>query len=147
MTALTAPLREHHTHCDDLFVVAETSVAEGDWEGAARSLEDFVAALEAHFQTEESVLFPAFENATGTSGGPTQVMRLEHAQMRDLCEQMRAALGVRAVEDFTGAAQTLLIHMQQHNMKEENILYPMCDQALGASEELAGKLSSGLLGA
>ena len=33
--------------------------------------------------------------------------------------------------------------MQQHNMKEENILYPMCDQALAAeAEELGGKISS-----
>jgi iron-sulfur cluster repair protein YtfE (RIC family) len=24
--------------------------------------------------------------------------------------------------------------MQQHNMKEENILYPMCDNALGSSD-------------
>jgi hypothetical protein len=29
-----------------------------------------------------------------------------------------------------GNAETLLIMMQQHNVKEENVLYPMCDQHL-----------------
>ena len=27
-------------------------------------------------------------------------------------------------------SDTLLIMIQQHNMKEENVLYPMCDQHL-----------------
>ncbi|TRZ68118.1 MAG: hemerythrin domain-containing protein, partial [Rhodocyclaceae bacterium] len=46
-------------------------------------------------------------------------------------------------------AETLLILMQQHNMKEENILYPMCDQALAAqveqlSERISGELNTRL---
>jgi iron-sulfur cluster repair protein YtfE (RIC family) len=33
--------------------------------------------------------------------------------------------------------------MQQHNMKEENILYPMCDQALAAeAEHLCAKMGA-----
>ena len=35
--------------------------------------------------------------------------------------------------------------MQQHNMKEENILYPMCDQALGAEAERVGATMSAML--
>ena len=31
--------------------------------------------------------------------------------------------------------------MQQHNLKEENILYPMCDENLGAgAEQLSNRL-------
>jgi DUF438 domain-containing protein len=60
-------------------------------------------------------------------------MRGEHRQMRDLLAQMKLALDERDGEGFGGAAETLLIMMQQHNMKEENILYPMCDNALGGS--------------
>jgi len=33
-------------------------------------------------------------------------------------------------DDYAGTAETLLIIMQQHNVKEENVLYPMCDQRL-----------------
>jgi hemerythrin-like domain-containing protein len=92
-------------------------------------------------------LFPAFEAASGMAGGPTQVMRHEHAQMRDLLEQMRGALARRAADTFAGAAETLLILMQQHNMKEENILYPMCNNSLASQAEGLGGLLRGKLAA
>lgn len=143
--ALTEPLRDHHKHCDELFAAAESSVAAADWAQAASLFGEFAAALENHFHTEETVLFPAFETATGMSGGPTQVMRYEHAQMRDLCAQMAEALAARSAEGFSGAAETLLILMQQHNMKEENILYPMCDRALDRTgSALAPAIATGL---
>jgi len=90
---------------------------------------------------EETVLFPAFEAATGMTMGPTRMMRLEHAQMRELFGQMNAALTNRAARDFAGSAETLLVLMQQHNMKEENILYPMCDRSLsGQVDSLSAAL-------
>ena len=94
------------------------------------------------------MLFPAFEAATGMSGGPTQIMRMEHAQMRDLLAQMDAALQQKNRDAFAGIADTLLIMMQQHNMKEENILYPMCDNSLaGAGLDVEGALRQRLEGA
>ena len=60
--------------------------------------------------------------------------------------QLRAALDSRDLDEFAGEAETLLIMMQQHNMKEENILYPMCDLRLGGErdalvETLANRLA------
>ena len=130
MTALTRPLKVHHKHCDDLFADAEAAVAAKDWSTAGSLMTRFASELETHFRTEEEALFPAFEAATGMTGGPTQMMRYEHAQMRDLLAQMQTALEAKDWSAFSGAAETLLILMQQHNMKEENILYPMCDQHL-----------------
>lgn len=141
MTALTEPLHNHHKRCDALFADAEESVAKKDWERAQTLLTDFHNELETHFRTEEEVLFPAFEATTGMAGGPTQMMRFEHAQMRDLIDQMEHALHAKEGNNFAGAAETLLIMMQQHNMKEENILYPMCDRSLAAQ---AGALGSEL---
>ena len=78
------------------------------------------------------------------TGGPTQVMRHEHAQMRDLIGQMDAAMEQKNADGFGGAAETLLVMMQQHNMKEENILYPMIDQAIGQDGELSSRMAAGL---
>jgi hemerythrin-like domain-containing protein len=64
--------------------------------------------------------------------GPTQVMRGEHRQMRELLAAAEVSLGARDADDYSGYAETLLIMAQQHNMKEENVLYPMCDQHLSA---------------
>ena len=132
--AITTPLFKHHKFCDDAFADAEAACGKGDWELGAKTFGVLREQLEAHFSTEETLLFPAFESATGMTSGPTAVMRSEHRQMRDLLDQMRAAIDTQDGDGFDGAAETLLILMQQHNMKEENILYPMCDSALAGSE-------------
>jgi iron-sulfur cluster repair protein YtfE (RIC family) len=132
MSTLTEPLRDHHKHCDELFASAEAAVIDREWTTAQRLLPDFIAAMETHFRSEEETLFPAFEAAMGMTMGPTRMMRLEHAQMRELFGQMSAALAQRDAPGFGGAAETLLVFIQQHNMKEENILYPMCDRGLDA---------------
>ena len=132
--SITTPLFQHHKHCDELFADAESACGRGDWEAGAKLFALLHDQLEAHFSSEEELLFPAFEAATGMTTGPTEVMRGEHRQMRDLLGQMSSGLAERDGDAFSGAAETLLILMQQHNMKEENILYPMCDNALGGSD-------------
>lgn len=128
-------LPDHHRHCDELFVAAEEAAQSGDWVAATSAFEHFNGQMHAHFDAEESVLFPAFEAATGMTSGPTQMMRLEHQQMRSLLAQLEFACAEQDSDGYAGAAETLLMLMQQHNMKEENLLYPMCDQALTAEAE------------
>ena len=131
---ITAPLYQHHKHCDQIFADAEEACGNADWTAGAAAFELLRGQLETHFACEEELLFPAFEAATGMSSGPTEVMRGEHHQMRALLAQMQGAVESRDSDAFGGGAETLLILMQQHNLKEENILYPMCDNALGSSD-------------
>lgn len=138
MTTLTLPLKQHHHHCDNLFASTEAEAAAGHWEAAGKHLAAFATELEEHFRTEEELLFPGFEEVTGMRVGPTQMMRLEHAQMRELLEQMQTALAATDGASFSGVAETLLIMMQQHNIKEENILYPMCDRSLASQTDSLG---------
>lgn len=119
-----------HRYCDEVFVDADRAVATQDWERATAAFSQFQNLVLQHFAAEEALLFPAFEEKTGMRMGPTQVMRGEHVQMRQLMDAARQALLVKDAHDYSGYAETLLIMMQQHNMKEENVLYPMCDQHL-----------------
>lgn len=135
MSLPTQILPKHHKHCDDLFIIAEEAANRSDWPVVATSFRHFRDQMEAHFCAEEKLLFPAFEAATGMSEGPTQMMRYEHGQMRGLLDQLAAAATAHDKDAYAGVAETLLMLMQQHNMKEENILYPMCDQALGSQAE------------
>ncbi len=144
MSGITSALQHHHKLCDDDFVAAEDAARNGDWTACAASYGKFRTEMLAHFGVEEEVLFPAFEQRTGMVGGPTQVMRGEHVQMRDLLRQMDEALVQKNEDGFGGSAETLLVMMQQHNMKEENILYPMCDQALGQDGDLQTRIAAGL---
>jgi len=58
-------------------------------------------------------------------------MRMEHEQMRELLQAMAHAVAVTNQDDYLGLSETLNMLMQQHNLKEENMLYPMSDRVLG----------------
>ena len=118
-----------------MFAGAEESVASGDWKQGGDRFETFRRAAEHHFAMEEDTLFPRFEEATGQMAGPTQVMRMEHVQMRQLFGEMQAALVSRQVEEYLGLSETLMMIMQQHNMKEEQMLYTMAQQHLSAESD------------
>ncbi|WP_159875428.1 hemerythrin domain-containing protein [Aquitalea denitrificans] len=123
-------LTQQHRLCDADFALAEEAVRHADWPKARAVFQAFHNAMLQHFSLEEDSLFPAFEAAIGSSMGPTAVMRSEHAQMRALMQDMVQLLSSEQATDYLGCADTLLILMQQHNMKEENILYPMCSQQI-----------------
>ncbi|KFB74949.1 MAG: hemerythrin domain-containing protein [Candidatus Accumulibacter sp.] len=130
MHTITNFMANDHRSCDHLMVAVEQAVASGDWALARTDFGLFQKAMQDHFEAEESLLFPLFEQSTGMYRGPTQVMRGEHAQMRQLLAAAAEALVGQDFDDYTGIAETLLVMMQQHNLKEENVLYPMCDQHL-----------------
>lgn len=135
MSTILDFLGSDHGACDDLFASAEAAVAQNNWDSARSLFERFQAAMAHHLAMEEEVLFPAFEARTGMSSGPTQVMRMEHEQMRGLLRDMAGAAAAADQHDFLGLSETLNMLMQQHNLKEENMLYPMSDQVLSADRD------------
>ena len=95
------------------------------------ALNEFVDSINSHFGYEEKEHFPDLECVYPMAGaGPIPVMLAEHQQMRELFNEMRLALIDRDNELLSDLTQTLLFFMQQHNTKEENILYPLADQKL-----------------
>ncbi len=130
MNPIRTFMTQDHRDCDELLATAEQAIAAQAWDSANTAFAQFQHAVLQHFAAEEGLLFPAFEEKTGMHSGPTQVMRSEHIQMRELMEAARHALLAKDADDYEGHAETLLFMQQQHNMKEENVLYPMCDQQL-----------------
>ena len=76
------------------------------------------------------MLFPTFEEVTGMREGPTQMMRQEHEQMRELISRLGKAVESKDKDTYIAVAEPLMILMQQHNMKEEQMLYAMCDRSI-----------------
>ncbi|MDQ5908143.1 MAG: hypothetical protein QG599_234 [Pseudomonadota bacterium] len=132
MTTVLDYLSAEHRQCDEAFAIAEEAAHTSDLAGCRTHFQQFQAAMERHFQKEEQVLFPTFEEATGNAMGPTRVMRLEHQQMRGTLAGMASALADGDLESYLGDGETLLILMQQHNIKEEQMLYPMSDRFLAS---------------
>lgn len=132
MTTATEFLTDDHRACDALWAEVECAADDAPEAELQAGFERFAAAMARHFDFEEGVLFPAFEAATGmTHGGPTFVMRSEHHQMRRVLDGMAAAVNAGARQALLDAGDTLLMLVQQHNVKEEHMLYPACDAHLG----------------
>ena len=134
MSGIGQFLGEDHHRCDEYFLAAERAVDAQDWDAAQHAFQDFRQATERHLAMEEQVLFVAYEAVAGAAG-PSQVMRREHEQMRELFDDLARALVERAGSEFLGLSETLLVLMQQHNMKEEQMLYPMCDRLLASGRD------------
>ncbi len=134
MSSIKEYLTNDHRRCDELFAAMEDA-ANTSLESAREMTQSFIDASEHHFQMEERVMFAEFEQKTGMTEGPTAMMRHEHMQMRNLMKQMMEALEVNNKDKFFGFSETLMILMQQHNMKEEQMLYTMAQQHLSAESE------------
>jgi len=135
MHSILEYMAKEHEKCDELFATAEQQVSKGNWKDANAAFNDFASATERHFLMEEQVLFRYIERTMGNSGGPIAVMRMEHSQMRSLLQTMAEMLEQENKDGFLGEAETLLILMQQHNMKEEQIVYPMAERILATGQE------------
>lgn len=123
-------MKNEHRECDTLFAKAEEAIAKGEWEVANQHFLAFSNETLLHFKKEEEELFPAFEAQTGMTQGPTQVMRYEHEQVRNLITKMAEALEKEDKDASLSLAESMMILIQQHNMKEEQMLYAMCDRQL-----------------
>ena len=123
-------MKKEHRECDALFAKAEESVALSEWDAAGESFLAFSNETLAHFKKEEETLFPALEAQTSMIQGPTQMMRYEHDQIRSLIGKMAEALEQEDKDAYLSLAESMMTLLQQHNMKEEQMLYAMCDSAL-----------------
>lgn len=146
MSSIQSYMTNHHKECDNLLVEAEGLLADKDWTGFSQAWLTFSQETVSHFNMEEEILFPEFEAKTGMTGGPTMVMRSEHNQVKALFEQMQIAIEGQDLDRAMGIVESVMLLIQQHNMKEEQILYPMTDAHLNDTAGVVAKMD-GLLGA
>jgi len=137
-------LATDHMKCDELFAITE-DLASNSLVDAKEACLNFQKETERHFQMEERVMFLEFEKQTGMTQGPTAMMRQEHTQMRALMAQMCDAIDADNKDRFFGLSETLMILLQQHNMKEEQMLYPMAQQHLNAQSDKIVEMMNSLI--
>jgi regulator of cell morphogenesis and NO signaling len=113
--------------------------------------------LAQHARKEDEALFPAMEAVIGTEAGPTQAMRLEHAEIHEQGALLRQTLyelnvvehprieeggaTLRALAASNDSADTLRINAEEiirlldmHFGKEEQILFPMAENMLDEAQ-------------
>ncbi len=139
---ITETLTKDHRDCDRLLSAVSLQGRKTDWPRVVRETEAFRAAMERHFRFEEEVLFPPLEQVAPLAAGPTEMMRQHHGQIRVLLDDLAAAAAAAEAADYVGISETLHFLIQQHNAKEEGILYPLADRALaGQGADLAARLA------
>lgn len=115
-------LQADHVRLDGLMnsVVHDAEVGKS----VVRMIGDFSWGLRRHIRIEEQRLFPLFLEAGGPEP-PTQVMALEHREIENKLQLLEDE--PESVDATLAALQTML---EQHNFKEEGVLYPMLDKLL-----------------
>lgn len=95
-----------------------------------------------HHHKEEQHLFPALKaKGVPVEGGPIAVMLQEHDQGRAYIRAMGAAIAryqageQAALKDLAAAASGYVQLLRAHIWKEDNVLFQIADQALGAEEQ------------
>lgn len=103
----------------------------------ANARENFISfkhGLERHIAWEEEILFPIFRRKTGIIEGPVAVMEEEHRQILDIIRQIN--LNVENNDASSNRLEhDLIMIIGRHNIKEENVLYPVLDQLLTEIEK------------
>jgi iron-sulfur cluster repair protein YtfE (RIC family) len=127
--SVTQLLGLDHRRLDAILADAKRWLAAGDLPRASSRFSEFRDGLEHHIAAEEEILFPAFEALTGAAGGgPTRVMRLEHAEIQSLMDEVASSLERGGDASHTTPLAALTARVYAHNGKEERILYPAADR-------------------
>lgn len=112
-------------------------VEPSDLEAIVDFIQGFADAC--HHRKEEGALFPAMEDAgIQRQGGPIGVMLQEHEQGRGYARAMKEAIKhidePSYVEKFVENAKEYIGLLEQHIVKEDDILYPMAERYISGEE-------------
>ena len=132
---VTEALVWDHARLDGLEAAAFEARARGALAQARDLFTDFAHGLRRHIDFEEQLLFPAFETHCRLEGGngPSAVMRAEHRAIVSLLVVMEREIDDPAAPIELSRAELRRIQ-RDHDLKEEQILYPALDRMLHEEE-------------
>jgi iron-sulfur cluster repair protein YtfE (RIC family) len=103
----------------------------------AESLEALVAAesvlssaVASHAELEDQMLFSALAEG-GCVPGPIDAMRADHKEIELLSHAVRSSLTLSEAKDVM---LRLVDTLREHFTREEMLLFPLCEQVLGAQK-------------
>jgi uncharacterized protein (DUF2249 family) len=134
MRTVTDYLEADHRRLDAIMEDVQGRIADAAWAAAAERFAEFACGLDRHIEIEEQILFPAFEQLTGMTHGPTTVMRGEHVDIRALMTAIAAAIAAADAPRALNSIGAIGGVLGDHNLKEERILYPTADRAAGGAD-------------
>jgi hemerythrin-like domain-containing protein len=135
LRGVTEALGWDHDRLEEIEAAAFAARDAAEYSRAGELWREFETGLRRHIGFEEQLLFPVFEQRLGfpPQAGPTAVMRHEHRLIEALLAQIASEIGV-AGSAAERTRERLHHVLGEHNVKEEQILYPQTDGALDPRE-------------
>lgn len=135
MDTIVNILSRDHSHCDELLLQAELNMEKHRWELGLVMFRKFKQTLVRHLTVEETALFPALAEVMSASVPSINAMRVEHQKIMQVLRELDSAVGERDMDQFVGRAKALNLILQQHNCREEHMLYSISGQIPAAKKE------------
>jgi len=127
-------LRADHSRLHQIMARCRDQASRGEMTTAAGTFDQFREGLARHIAIEEEIVFPAFESATGfdRERGPTAAMLAEHRVVLDFMNRLDSVFtqDEPSAAKFESLAGLLVEFLEDHNRKEEQVIYPGTDRAV-----------------
>jgi iron-sulfur cluster repair protein YtfE (RIC family) len=136
-------LEREHREIDEGLAAFHAGLEAGEWRHDA--FNPAAKGLRRHIYLEEEFLFPELR-AAGLLP-PVMVMVQEHGEIWRALGAIEAAAKRRDLDGARKACASMLVTLEEHNAKEEQILYPASDELMspeGASH-LRGQMETSTL--
>jgi hemerythrin-like domain-containing protein len=137
-------LRNEHKLIDRMLIVAESGIERARsgktlsfdfFDNLVNFFMDYVICF--HFDKEEDLLFTEMEKAgIDIEELPIEVFRHEHRVQHEVLKQVSLKLAgvdkenMKEPEDFLNSFKILIHLLRKHSVREDRVLYPMCDRLI-----------------
>jgi iron-sulfur cluster repair protein YtfE (RIC family) len=138
-TRTGARFAEDHRRLEGVLGKLAAAWQEHEAPRAKRLMQQLRRGLIQHMRAEDDIIFPTFEAKTGLLGdGPTRALRREHVQLARRLDEL--VMDLRRPPERSGFTQhfsSLRALLADHWSREENVLYPSCDQLFEEFQHVA----------
>jgi hemerythrin-like domain-containing protein len=124
---------EHRVLESDLFEVAHR-LADHRLDDAEFAFSVLDRRLRDHMAVEEETIFPVIDSWLDGDGGFAAPLRGDHDAIRQLLEQVSAALGRRERDAALMTLSQLATCLGEHSDREDEVLYPAAESVSSAFE-------------
>jgi len=113
---------QQHEHLRVLHRRLDESLAHGGVEAVRAAAARLQAALAAHFELEDAVIFPAFHGLAQRCARDLNALAREHRHYLVEFEYLRARLDAAALATFADAYRAFAAALGEHERREEALL-------------------------
>jgi hypothetical protein len=119
---LVEQIARQHRYLQELRTEIDVALERGSRADARRGLDQFSAALTAHFELEQNVFFPALHGLEPTRKRDLEALEQEHAVLLAELQDVRTAVESAVQADSAARFRSCLERLRSHERIEEELV-------------------------